>query len=197
MTEVKITYEALYEVLARERARPDMQKLEKDFWQNVITYLQEKEEILNKEQENLFAKEESKKVRIQIENAVRIIKELYSRREQKVIHLALDVAKIGIKTMDMNSLLEEEKQLFEKILKLLNENRKETLQKVLELKHEEPKALKTDQDSTKKVRFISAVPKFIGTDLQTYGPFEEENIAKLPADVADLLIKKEKAEEIK
>lgn len=198
MTEVVITYEALYEVLRREKARPDLQKLEPEFWKNVTNYLKEKNEILSKEQESLFAKEENKKVRTQIEQALRIIKELYARREQKILQLSLDVAKLGKKTMDTNALLEEEKQLFENLVKMLNEQRKETLHKVLEMQEQEPKALKIGVESgSKKVRFVASVPKFIGTDLQTYGPFEEENIAKLPADVADLLIKKEKAEEIK
>ncbi len=30
-----------------------------------------------------------------------------------------------------------------------------------------------------------------------YGPYEEEDVSKLPTEIADVLIKKERAEEIK
>ena len=51
--------------------------------------------------------------------------------------------------------------------------------------------------SNKLIRFIHAVPKFVGKDLEDYGPFEEEDIANLPAEIADVLIIKGRVEEIK
>ena len=41
------------------------------------------------------------------------------------------------------------------------------------------------------------MPKFVGPELEEYGPFEEEDIANLPAEIADVLISKAKADEIK
>ena len=41
------------------------------------------------------------------------------------------------------------------------------------------------------------MPKFVGRDLEVYGPFEEEDIANLPGEIADILILKNRAEEIK
>lgn len=49
----------------------------------------------------------------------------------------------------------------------------------------------------KMVRFIYAVPEFIGKELERYGPFEEEDITTLPAEIADILITKGRAEEIR
>ena len=49
----------------------------------------------------------------------------------------------------------------------------------------------------KLLRFLSHVSKFVGTELEEYGPFEEEDIANLPTEIADVLIAKGKAEEIK
>jgi len=54
-----------------------------------------------------------------------------------------------------------------------------------------------DDDTAKSVRFIKPVPKFLGPELETYGPFEEQDIASLPSKVANILIRKERAEEIK
>jgi hypothetical protein len=47
------------------------------------------------------------------------------------------------------------------------------------------------------VRFIHAVPQFYGEDAELYGPFDEEDIACLPREIAELLISKERADEIK
>ena len=48
----------------------------------------------------------------------------------------------------------------------------------------------------KSIRFIKPVPKFLGTELEIYGPFEENDIASLPSRIAKVLIKKERAEEM-
>ena len=50
--------------------------------------------------------------------------------------------------------------------------------------------------SMKLVRFINAVPKFVGPELEEYGPFQEEDIAKLPVEIAEVLISKGRVEEI-
>ena len=49
----------------------------------------------------------------------------------------------------------------------------------------------------KLVRFMHSVPKFVGPELEEHGPFKEEDIANLPMEIADVLINKGKAEEIK
>ena len=41
------------------------------------------------------------------------------------------------------------------------------------------------------------MPKFAGPELEEYGPFEEEDIANLPTEIAEVLINKSKVEEIK
>ena len=49
---------------------------------------------------------------------------------------------------------------------------------------------------TKLVRFLHSVPKFVGKELEEYGPFEEEDVASLPAELADVLVRKGRAEEL-
>ena len=46
------------------------------------------------------------------------------------------------------------------------------------------------------VKCVFAKP-FMGTDMREYGPYEEEDISKLPIEIADVLISKERAEEIR
>ena len=41
------------------------------------------------------------------------------------------------------------------------------------------------------VRFLSPIPKFVGEELETYGPFERDQISTLPAKIAKILINSE------
>ena len=102
--------------------------------------------------------------------------------------------------------------MFESLVGLLDHFRKNTLGSLLDGKqpllnmHEFNKSREeSDFKSAKEiveekkerlVRFIHAVPKFVGTELEEYGPFEEEDVTKLPVEIADLLISKGRVEEI-
>ncbi|MFW6014251.1 MAG: hypothetical protein ACOCQG_03690 [Candidatus Nanoarchaeia archaeon] len=48
----------------------------------------------------------------------------------------------------------------------------------------------------RRVRFLCAVPKFLDNNVNVLGPFEEGDMASLPSSIADILIKKGRAEEI-
>ena len=53
------------------------------------------------------------------------------------------------------------------------------------------------EPANKLVRFVHAVPKFVGPELEEYGPFQEEDVANLPSEVANVLITKGRAEALK
>ena len=63
-------------------------------------------------------------------------------------------------------------------------------------KKSEKKEKKETPKETKLVRFLHAVPKFVGKELDEYGPFEEEDVASLPVEIANVLITKGRVEEI-
>ena len=86
--EINITYETLFEILKREKETTDLQKLDHKFLNDFVDYLNEKMKLLEKD-DNLFSYEEKKKLEKQIDNARRLIKEIYERREKKIIDLAL------------------------------------------------------------------------------------------------------------
>ena len=46
-----------------------------------------------------------------------------------------------------------------------------------------------------EVRFEDSCPDFMGTDLESYGPFEEGDLAEIPEDNAEILIGRGQAEE--
>ena len=87
-------------------------------------------------------------------------------------------------------LLNEERNMFENLVKTLRESREIIIYNLIEGK---PKVIKTDNE-TRLIRFVQAVPKFVAEDSNEYGPFEEEYIASLPLKVADILVRNNRAE---
>lgn len=208
--EVVITYETLFELLKRERERTDLQKLEPSFFSDTINYIKDKKKILEaKTEDSVFAPEERKKTERQLENIYKIVKELYERREKKIISLATDKSRTRSNLIDASGLLKEEKVFFDALTNMLDNYREAILFAVLNekmpfmqsLEEKKPAELFRSAIELKKptrlVRFTSHVPKFVGPELEEYGPFEEEDIANLPAEIAGVLINKAKAEEIK
>jgi DNA replication initiation complex subunit (GINS family) len=211
---VIITYETLFDLLRREKGREELQELDADFYKQVTQYLKEKHDLLASHGDEY--QDEAEKTRIQIVNIKKIIKELYERRERKIVNLAMYKSRINNKLLDTRTLLSEERLLFEGLVQELTTNREHVLSNILSLKlpsltpitrveqklfHEEhtekEEPEKEDpQEIIKVVRFLNPVPKFLGTELEIYGPFEEEEVASLPSKIADVLIDKGRAEEI-
>ena len=195
-----------------------MQKLEQGFFSDTISYIKDKKKILGAKSDSVFASEEIKKTERQLENIYKILKELYERREKKIISLALDKSRTKSNLIDTTALLREEKVVFDALTSLLDTYRDVILYSILNEKmpfmqamekkpielfnirrdivKEDFKTALELKKPTKLVRFMSQVPKFVGPELEEYGPFEGEDIANLPAEVADVLTNKGKAEEI-
>ena len=185
-----LTYETVYEILRKERIRQELQNLEKTFYQDVSKYVKEKVDVLEtqKQKSSIFAQKEIEKTEKQLDNVRKIIRELYEKRELKIVQLALSSAKIR-KMDDVLELLPEEKAMFEILVKALKIHRENIINNILE----KPKDIKIDQE-VKLIRFTQAVPKFMADDNNEYGPFEEEYVALLPSKVVEILIKNNRAE---
>src|SRR3989338_2481514 len=208
--EINITYETLFEVLKREKDTSDMQRLETGFFNNFVDYLNEKKRLMEKD-DTLFSNEKKKKVDRQIDNAKRLVKELYERREKKVMEIALIKSRTKSDVMDKSSFLEHEKGLFNELVDILDRLRNNVANNIIsgnypngavatnmtdDAKREIVERSAQPQNDTKLVRFLHPVLKFVGKELEEYGPFEEEHIANLPSEIAELLIEKGKVEEI-
>ena len=153
-----ITYETLYDLLRREKVNPELQKIEKDFLQNLKKYLESKQSILESQQSksSIFSKKESEMTLKQIENTRRVIKELYERREAKIISLALSSSKTKEK-YDAHILLSEELNLYEAIRNILNQSRQEILEPLFLQETQEAKAIKSDNKALKQIKFFIKV----------------------------------------
>jgi len=202
MKDIVITYETLFDILRKEKFNAELQNLNKEFFKDVIKYLNEKKAILEsqKKKTSIFTSSETQKTQKQTENIKKILKEIYERREAKILQLSLFSSRNNDPNPKFAEMLKEEEKLFKNLLETLNQYRKGILYNLIELKNpeieeEKPKELKTEKkEFIKLIRFKQPVPKFVGTDLNIYGPFEEEEIAALPSEMTELLIKRKKAE---
>ncbi len=206
-TKINITYETLFEVLRREKNREELQKLSNTFFEDVIKYLADKNSMLNTQDKKLFFGDDKEKMILQIQNIKKILAELYERREKKIINSALTKSRTN-GLVDTGSMLKEEKMLFDSIIQVFDCYRGGVLMNLQNAKAPvittnvscaAPTTSKAvckieDKDDNATIRFLSPIPKFLGPELEVYGPFDEDDVACLPNKIASVLITKGRAE---
>lgn len=220
--EVIISYESVFDMLRREKNRNELQQLPPNFLADVADYLQAKKTLLHKGFDNAPV-EEKQKLMLHIQNMKKLLRELYDKRETKLLLLAQNKARTGDVLVDESVMLPDEKVLLESLSAGLSTIRKKILHSMAQNASDhqlfeatygvnagqEPAAeVPTTPTSSVSqpllnvanlltVRFLQEVPKFVGRDLQVYGPYAQEDIATLPQELASILLSKGRAEELK
>lgn len=191
-----ITYDKLYEVLRLEKYKQELQKLDSDFYSKVVRYLDEKKSILESQEkkDSVFASASIAKTKRQLENTRMILKELYERREGKVIQMALFSSRTNENVQEVDALLGDELKLYNSLIELFDNYRKDILFNILEGKG--PIVEKEKLETKKTVKFLESVPKFIGEDMNVYGPYKAEDTARLPEKVSQILLENKRVKEV-
>jgi DNA replication initiation complex subunit (GINS family) len=191
--EIKITYDTLFEILRREKDRKELQKLDDNFFADVSAYFKEKNDILDKIDD--YSEEEADRIKTQIHNARRLVRELYNTREKKIVEKAIIKARTKSDIITTENMLADEKKLFEKLVGVLSNFRSDTLTQLLKgNKTAVKKVVEKKVEERVMVRFLAQIPEFVGIDGNTYGPFSIDEISVLPKKIADILVNTEKAE---
>ncbi len=122
MSEIKITLEMLYDILRTEKKREDLQKLEESFFKDVVFYVREKKSLLESKEKstNIFAVGERDKLEYEIRSIKRILKEIYEKREKKIIDITINKSRTGSDIIDTSAMLQEEKEFYQETLKILD-----------------------------------------------------------------------------
>ena len=249
MENIKITLETLYDILRNEKKKEDLQKLEETFFLDVVSYLREKKAFLElkKDNDNPFATGEKEKLEYELRSIQRILKEIYEKREKKIIDIALNRSRTGSDIIDTSSMLREEREFYQKILEILDQFRRGVALNLLrgnlpeivvgtriELRSsissvtqpssfskfegapamvaddedESPPISNTDHqiETTEtpaeiplemtKIKIIRPIPKFVWKDLKVYGPFDSGEETSIFPEVAELMIRKGRAEKV-
>jgi DNA replication initiation complex subunit (GINS family) len=179
-----ITYNDLYEAARKERYSDQLQSLGKNFINEVSQYLKEKKQLSLKDDEGFS--DMIAKTKKQLENATTLFHELMTRRRKKILDLVLIAAETGISKQDFENMLPFEKSLFEEIMKNIEVSDKK-LSEMLRGKS-------VEATKNELVMFKSEVGEFLDAEGDKIGPFEKDQIANVPREIAKILIEDGKAE---
>ena len=140
-----------------------------------------------------------------LDNIQKIALDIYERREMKILTKALKSAHSGLKEdklvgfevdffNEAVKLIKENKSNFDKVL--VGEHSIDSPEKVLSEKVEEISGEETESEDLNMVlvRILQNVPKFVSTDGSELGPFESNQMVRLPSKEARLLAEKGFAE---
>jgi DNA replication initiation complex subunit (GINS family) len=173
MADEAITFELIRRIQREEQRTQKLTKLPAGFYNNVQQYLESKRKMSNR------------KTALELKNAERLVEDIFNRRERKVLNNVLIAARTGIRAENMT---DEEREFFNSVLSVVKERRS----LLSSLKEKEKVG---DQQSL--IIFNEDVPEFVAVDEKSYGPFKKGDIAKLPGENMQLMIKQGVAEEFK
>lgn len=183
-------YEDLRRVQRAERSNPELSNLPADFYSQVG-------DLIKRYRQKCEKSGNISDVKL-LENIIRIARDVFERREAKIVMHALREPKIG--EAEPKGLTDEERSFFAAIRDVLRANRvhfdgilsgevkpeAEKVQRIDDLPSVE--AEKKEQDlNTVLVRIIKKVPRFVDAQLREWGPFEVNELVRLPRREAELL----------
>ncbi len=202
-TDSAFTYDDIHEIFRNEKNSADLEELDEATIENIKSYFRAKKALLAKQEEEgtFSSNKQRKQIESEIENAKMVIKDLYEIREKKVMNRALYTVRAESKVKDTTNMLPQEEELYNFLLEELASKRKsffESFSRVrpklekdeaeTETHEEEPQKI-----STIKLQFLESVPLLMDSKMTEYGPFEKDDEAELPEELASVLVKQSKA----
>jgi DNA replication factor GINS len=194
-------YKTLFDSWRRERQRPDIQPLHEGFYTSMAGYASQL-----REQERTTEKTSVKGKLIEKErdHVEKMLQDLNRLRLKKLVTAELNSAPV-----ELLNLTTEEKRLQVELRRLIAAHTQGMKQVLLgrEPSVDAPQSIPLPQTprlqpppqpprnekgelTLKVVRFTQSLPAIMGTDMKTYGPFKAEDVASLPSQNADNLIRK-------
>jgi DNA replication initiation complex subunit (GINS family) len=178
-------FDELYDVWQKEKETLEIQRLPNNFFTKIATY------IKKMKQENRMLDKKTTKAKLldsEFRNVKIMLGQLLQLRYKKFLEKVLFK-----ETLHKANLTEEEKKLYGEVLPIAEAYKafsKDILRGHLSnIRKEEKKTMIV-------LRFIQEIPALVGSDMKTYGPFAPEDIATLPPENAQVLIKQGVAVEV-
>lgn len=176
-------YRKLYNTWRREKFESEeVQPLDHSFLRELSEYFGKMREELRMLDENTLR---CRMLRMELEKAQELASSLLETRLNKIVWNT-----ITGKSIPQNHLTKTETKIYRKLLEAYD-NYESLKRGILEGKNSLEAALKDYSESEKvMVRFKTNIPSIVGVDMRTYGPFEPEDVATLPRENAEALIRK-------
>ena len=177
-------YNELYEAWRREKSVAELQSLSKDFYAKVAEYVRKIRE------ESRMLDEKTTRGRLllhEAENVRRMVGELVLLRHSKAVQLVSKGEAVNVE-----GLTKEEEKLFSDVSPGF-----EVFQGILrEIEGGRLPQVVREKPRNRVLRFLKETPVIVGADMKTYGPFQPEDVASVPAENAKVLTKQGIAVEV-
>ena len=183
-------YEKLYSIWLKEHKNEELQDLPPNFYREVSRYISELKSGLNNEKLNNI---ELKNIEFELKNIEFIVQDLCSLRLEKIMKNILSKTKPSTFKLNpdernyLKPLIDAFKSFYSFIFRILEGKAPEIKEVTSVLK------IKTLGSAKIAVRILESLPAIVGTDMKVYGPFKKGDVAALPRENAETLIRKEKA----
>lgn len=184
---MKDLFKRLYEGWRREREKPSLQNHDDDYYLCMANYsskLREQNRMLDK------TSVRGKIITQEMDYVEKMLRDLLQLRLAKILNAEME----GTPLITAN-LLPEERELHSDIRRLIgsyNDMARNIVFGRLDGSEARLKQSASSEDFTgfKVLRFIKPVPAIMGVDMKTYGPYNPEDVATLPEENAENLIRR-------
>ena len=174
-------YDELYGAWKREKLLPELQPLNEDFYSQVSGYIKKLKESQRMIDDKTL---KARLLRNEIENAKKLASELLDLRFKKIIAAADQDIQIPA-----NCLTKEDKTIYSAAAKMTKIFDKMKMNITEGRRFDATVRIEQAKTRTMLLRFVQEMPAVIGTDMKTYGPFKVEDVAALPIENAEALIR--------
>ncbi|NIO43983.1 MAG: hypothetical protein GTN36_00290 [Candidatus Aenigmarchaeota archaeon] len=195
-----ITYETIRNAHRAEKEE-ELQKLPEGFFESVRNWFKHKE---NKKDTTSL---------LEVENAKKLLEDIINRRQKKIVLAALSTVR---GQLPPSNLTDSERKFFDEVVNslksfkndmeekfrdyedLVEEKIEEAKKSIEDIKPVEEKIEKTvvKPDGKLLVKILTDLPRFVGSDMQAYGPLKIGDLITLPEKIGKLLISRKVAENI-
>lgn len=207
MDEEEINYRALRKIQQLEKNSPVLTSLKTNFYNDLSEYLTDLNTRSEKEpnsQKKILLKDE-------IQNTKKIAVNIYEQREKKILLSAVSKARGG--NPDVKNMLSAEENLYNSILRSMEESRKQVLENKKCVENSESEEIQGEtSDSEDEIEEINKeektnantnpvllvnqdLPEFVGTDTKKYS-LKKNDVISTPRDMANMLCKRNAVENL-
>ncbi len=181
---MRLDYDELRKIYRLEKNNSRLAEVDEDFLDSLNDFFKAQKKDYLKSLNDLS----STKAKT-FSNLKKIISEIFSIREKKLLNKALIASRTGDLEKEPMSL--QEAQTLEALLSVLNKH-----QGILDSVFNG--APKSDKSALGKIslKIIQSVPAFMGADMNEYGPFTKDKVVALPEKIALLLVSRKLAERV-
>jgi len=173
-----VTFETIRNIQRSEKENKSLTKLQEDIFAEISEYLKRKSE--------------RKEDFLEVENIKNIIKDIVDRREHKIVEMAIMYVRSGVIPKNMTK---EEEEFFSSLVKIIKEFRDSYYSTIISGSIKKEEIIEKPEEPEKTViQILEDIPEFVFGN-KTY-ILKKDEIASLPKDLEEFLIKKGVAKRI-